>query len=203
MDKYSDPMGKLALAVDSVQMAKSFLIESEGIGQDIPMTMLCWHDDLIEIMLQAGPEVSKATSARRIADLSSVALIAKSGWMAESITLVVEGYCQLDSSSTDVRPLDQAFVDTPSVSECLTFMHVDRDEDPLVMVSPYSVGLGRVTSFSEPKFSYKEPFRKYFDPLIAALQYEIKKPIVNPVRRVESAEKLIESLGWSALKVPT
>jgi hypothetical protein len=200
MDQYKEEMEKIALAIQSVQMAKSLLVECEGIGQDLPATLMCWHDHKISAMVQAGPDVANQTPARKLSDLSTIALIAKTGWRASAMTLVVEGYCKMTDDSTETRPLDEAFVDNPSVSECLTFIHVEN-EDPLIVVSPYSVGLGRVTSFHPPKLSYREPFARHFEPLMAALQHEVDGDRVDPDRRDASARKLIDSLGWVVLDV--
>jgi hypothetical protein len=191
-------MEKIALAMQSVQMAKSLLVECEGIGQDLPATLMCWHDHKISAMVQAGPDVANQTPARKLSDLSTIALIAKTGWQASAMTLVVEGYCQMSDDVTETRPLDEAFVDNPSVSECLTFIHVE-DEDPVIVVSPYSVGLGRVTAFDSPKLSYREPFKRHFESLMAALQHEVDGDKVDSARRESSACKLIDSLGWVVL----
>jgi hypothetical protein len=199
MEQYHESLEKLALALESVQMAKSFLIEMEGIGQDLPATLMGWFDDRIAVMIQAGEEHANDTPMQRIADISSIALIAKGGWLCESMTLVLEGYCSLTEDTMDERPLNEAFVDNPAVSECLTFVHVDKGDDPIIAVSPYSVGLGRVTSFSKPKFSNKEPFRSHFEPLMKALAHERGASSVPVRRRHDAATELIGQLGWSVL----
>lgn len=199
MERYHDPMEKLALAIDSGQIAKSALVDINGIGEDVPATLICWVDDRIKVMIQAGPEHMLLSPISRLSDLSSIALIARGGWMTEAMTLILEGYCSLDENNQDPRPLDEAFIDNPRVSECLTFIHASPNEEPMIAVSPYSVGLGRVTSFLKPRFSHQEPFERHFKPLMDALTHERPSSKTNDRRRDQSARELIGQLGWSVL----
>jgi hypothetical protein len=191
VEQYLTVKRKLALLIESACTAKLWLVQEKGIGEDMPSTLVGWKSHKVNVLVQADERLRSKPLEDRHRRLEGVALNLMRGWCPDEMTLISEGYCNVGSEDDD-RPLAEAFVDNPSIKECLTFVHVAPRLKPFVVAVPYSCGLGRVTTFDAPSRAYAADFEEQWGPIAAALgRRSPSKP--DP----SNAEREIGALGWS------
>ena len=147
MDGYYDTLDKVALAVESAKIAKSVVVQQDGIGEDLSFNLMAWSDDELCVVAQLSQSFM-SDHEDRFARLIQAACILRQGWRATAFTLVAEGYCSTDASGSKGKDLAQLF-SSPSadfVKECLSFTHVE-DEDVLFVAVPYTYFPPRLVEF--------------------------------------------------------
>lgn len=199
MERYPSNIEKLALLVESTCIAKSLLVQEKGIGEDLGATLVGWDDDVFTILIQADENMMRRPRDRRLESLYRCALHVRDGWYPNTFTFISEGYCQIDNTDQpETRPLDEAFVDNPDVTECLTFIHVTED-DTTVVVLPYSQHFGRVVEYGAVKRAKPALFEEQATPLRQALALEPDTPTLNFDDHIEQTIALIEREGWQVV----
>lgn len=149
MEDQPDKIGKLALCVSSCTLAKDEMVLQEGIGEDLPFTVFGWSDSTLIIVAQLDQSLMKTDPEDRLQRVSFCASLFRMGWGVDAITFVAEAFCSTNPDETRNQPLDLLFANGhESVSECLTFTHIDGNEPSLVML-PYKVGIGRKVEWGE------------------------------------------------------
>jgi hypothetical protein len=156
MDSYDDPLSKMALVLTSSQIAKNYLVEDHGIGEDLPFTFFFWRDGYIVFAVQLLKQHMNLAVLDRLSKCSDMSSAICSCWGITGISFVAEGFETLDKQKLDGRELRQAFIEEEGlVSECLTVTHCEinpiNNKFELTLLSlPYSYELGRNVSWGKP-----------------------------------------------------
>ena len=198
MDRYPTAKDKLALLIESTCIAKSLLVQEKGIGEDLPSTLVGWDEDSFLILIQAGEQVKNRSRDRRLESLYRCAMHVRDGWYPDTFTFINEGYCQVDGTTPETRPLPEAFVDNPTVSECLTFIHVTATTT-VVVALPYRQLLGRVVDYGTITRVKASHFDAEAAPLQQALNIEPPTPVDLWDDHITRVVQLIEREGWQAV----
>lgn len=131
-------MSKMALALTSAQLAKDEAIKEHGVGEELAVHFLAWGDDALIAICQMTADTSALSQMERFEKCAQICSILRRFYWATAITMVSEGYCSMDASSTKGMDLASAFVDSKyPVFECVTVNHTSIDEEG--MVSPVSM----------------------------------------------------------------
>lgn len=130
-------LDKVALAVESTKIAKSMIVQQEGIGEDLNFSLMGWVEDELRIVIQLQSEFM-ANMEERFTRLVQAACVMRQGWGITAFTMVAEGYCSTSPEESKGKDLAQLFAsaNTDFVRECLAFTHVEED-DLLFVVVPY------------------------------------------------------------------
>lgn len=157
MNKYDDAMSKMALGLTSAQVAKNYIVEDFGIGEDLPFTFFFWQGGDLLFAAQMKREFMLLAVEDRLSHCGQMAaLIASSFMNVSAITFVAEAFETLDKTRLDGRDLRTAFVEEKDlVRECLTITHCERNavngELELTLASlPYEYNLGRSIEWGAP-----------------------------------------------------
>lgn len=152
LDSFGNRLDKMALALMSGVEAKNDSVREFGIGEDLPISIFCWKNDRLRLMLQLRAEVQKATQDERFEAIATAACVTRRGWGIDEFTLVSEAYVSHDPLLTKGIELKQAFVDPEfKVNECLTVMHVDSERVSFV-VKTYKYDVPRVVVWGEEEY---------------------------------------------------
>lgn len=147
--EYPTKMDKVALAVESIKLAKQMAVSDEGIGEDINITLFCWRGTLLLSVIQLQNTFS-LTREERVSRITQGCCLMRRGWGVDSFTMVAEGYCSLAPANTKQENLYELFIQPNSpVKECIAVTHVEGDSFMFVSV-PYSIKLGRKVEFDNP-----------------------------------------------------
>ena len=150
MDLYPETLDKVALAVESSKIAKSLMVQQEGIGEDLSFSLMAWcEDELVAVAQLSG--LLMGDHDERYGLMVQAACILRQGWGATAFTMVAEGYCSTNPEESRGNDMAQMFA-SPScdfVRECLAFTHVEQDE-LLFVVVPYKYEPPRKVLFSDP-----------------------------------------------------
>lgn len=198
MERYPSPQDKLALLIESTCIAKSLLVQEKGIGEDLPPTLVGWDDGTFLILIQAGEQLKTRTRDRRLESLYRCAMHVRDGWYPDSFTFINEGYCQVDGTIPETRPLPEAFVDNPTVSECLTFIHVTATTT-VVVALPYRQLLGRIVDYGTVTRVKADYFDGEASPLQRALNIEPDTPVDMWNDHITYVIDCIEREGWDVV----
>jgi hypothetical protein len=149
MNEYPEMLDKVALAVESTKVAKSLVVQQEGIGEDLNFSLMAWTDGDLRIVVQLKNEYMK-DHEDRYERLVQAACIIRQGWGATAFTMVAEGFCSTNPAESKGKDLAQLFaaVNVDYVRECLAFTHIEED-DILFVVVPYSYVPPRKVLFSD------------------------------------------------------
>lgn len=156
VESYNDSMGKMALALTSSQVAKNFIVEDYGIGEDLPFTFFFWGGGALYMAVQLQKEKMILPVEDRIARCGDMCAAICSFWQTSAISFIAEGFETLDKSKLKGRELRQAFIEEDNlVSECLTVTHCERNsinnKYELTLLSlPYEYELGRKVDWGRP-----------------------------------------------------
>ena len=150
-------MSKMALGLTSAQVAKNYIVEDFGIGEDLPFTFFFWQGGDLLFAAQMKREFMLLAVEDRLSHCGQMAaLIASSFMNVSAITFVAEAFETLDKTRLDGRDLRTAFVEEKDlVRECLTITHCERNavngELELTLASlPYEYNLGRSIEWGAP-----------------------------------------------------
>lgn len=126
-------------AAHHAREAKEELLRRQGIGTDLPPALCAWRNDqtIGYAMLTTldNPHAELATIVEAVDAITT-------GWHADTIALVKEGYSTLHDDPHDTRTLQQRFPTDPTVHECLTISTVTHDH-AVYAVLPYTATVGR------------------------------------------------------------
>ena len=116
MEKYGTILDKVALAVESAKVAKSDIVKSEGIGEDININLFGWRGSSLVIIAQML-DSGLIEKEERLVKLVNALCIIRQGWQVDAFTMVAEAYCALspaDTKGTDMAELfaQQKLLDT-------------------------------------------------------------------------------------------
>lgn len=147
--EYATNMDKVALAVESIKVAKQMTVSEEGIGEDINITIFCWRGALLLSVIQLKNTFALERQDR-VNRITQGACLMRRGWGVDGFTMIAEGYCSLAPTDTRNEDLYELFVkpDSP-VKECIAITHVEDDSYLFVSV-PYTVTVGRKVEFDNP-----------------------------------------------------
>jgi len=182
---------KLALLVESACLAKTLLVDSEGIGEDLPSTLVGWNANRINVLAQSTSDIRNNSFEDRYNRLEEVGAYIARGWNPSEITFISEGYANI-SDTIEERALSEAFITNPNIVECLTFVHISSDLTPIAIAVPYKCGLGRTTTYDTPARAYAQDFANQWGPLTKAMN-------TNQHNRLSEHEATtaISHLGWT------
>ena len=190
MERYPTTKDKLGLLIESSCIAKVFLVQEKGIGEDMPPTIVGWTKDKVTVLAQADMERQLQEVSKQIERLAELVV---GGWGTGEVTLITEGYCNVGAEQEE-RPLREAFIDNPDIKECLSFIHVSHTGKPVVVAVPYTCGLGRTTTMGMVTRVYADDFSHYWKPIASAILS--KQPLTS--LDIDEVEE-IKSLGWSVV----
>lgn len=150
MNSYQDALDKMALAVESAKVAKSMVVQTEGINEEININLLAWRDDELIAVAQLMSEFMEDRDDR-FERIIHAACVFRQGWGATSITMIAEAYCSSNPSATRGRDMAEVFAspDADYVRECLSFTHIE-DETALFVAVPYSCTPPRKVIYDDP-----------------------------------------------------
>lgn len=176
MEIYPSVLDKMALAVESAKLAKSFTVQVEGFGEDLNFNLFGWTNHQLKVVAQLRTEYM-ADKEDRLERLIRAACIIRQGWLSDAFTFIAEGYCSDDADATQGRNLAEAFCEVNSpVRECLSFSHIE-EETGLFVAVPYTYVPPRRVNFGEPlRYRGRTAFRdvRYADALSRALGLEVE-----------------------------
>lgn len=147
--EYQTNLDKVALAVESIKVAKQIAVSEEGIGEDINITLFCWRGPLLLSVVQLK-DTFGLERQERVNRITQGCCLMRRGWGVDAFTMIAEGYCSLAPSTTKDENLYELFIQPNSpVKECIAITHVEEDSYLFVSV-PYSVKVGRKVEFDNP-----------------------------------------------------
>ena len=127
--RYPHRLDKLAISMMSAMNAKEHAVKEYGIGEEIPLSVMCWTDHRLSLVLSASWEVQKSAPSDRFGKVNDALCIARRGWNIDAFTLIAEGFCSTDPSATNGMDLREAFIKPGMpVSECIAITHTEPNE---------------------------------------------------------------------------
>lgn len=201
MDRHEERISKLALCVSSCMVAKDGLVESEGIGEDLPFTVFGWRNDFLIVVAQLDSGLMKLEPNDRLQRVSFCCNIFRMGWGVDAITFMAEAFCSTEPEKTKGYALDVLYAEQEqAVKECLTFTHIDGESASLVMV-PYKLKLGRKVEWGEAVHQRQaDGLRDSQYP--AAIAHALEQPIrERPEGEVEFFDSLVQGLAEKGFSV--
>ena len=194
VDRYKTTKDKLQLVMESTCMAKCLLVEEQGIGEDLPSTLVGWESDRFAVLVQAEPRIMKLSREKRLNTLEKVSEYLRNGWQTTSFTFISEGFCNTGQNE-ETRPLDEAFINNPDVLECITFVHV-TPTSAIVVAAPYKQKLGRIVEFQQVSTANSGSFNEQTNPL----QRILNKPI--DLLKTKQTDLIVDDIlqqGWQVV----
>lgn len=146
----------MALALTSSQMAKNFMVEDFGVGEDLPFTFFFWGNSHLLFAVQLMKEKMLLPVPARISLCSDMCVALCSFWQVDAITFIAEGFETFDKTRLEGRELRQAFIEeTDLVKECLAITHgelnsVNGKLEMTLLSLPYQYELGRKIDWGSP-----------------------------------------------------
>lgn len=149
MEKYGTILDKVALAVESAKVAKSDIVKSEGIGEDININLFGWRGSSLVIIAQML-DSGLIEKEERLVKLVNALCIIRQGWQVDAFTMVAEAYCALSPADTKGTDMAELFAQQNSpVYECLSVTHIEHS-DSLFVAVPYSLVPPRTVIYQSP-----------------------------------------------------
>jgi len=137
--RYPHRLDKLAISMMSAMNAKEHAVKEYGIGEEIPLSVMCWTDHRLSLVLSASWEVQKSAPSDRFGKVNDALCIARRGWNIDAFTLIAEGFCSTDPSATNGMDLREAFIKPGMpVSECIAITHTEPNEVTFI-AKPFSL----------------------------------------------------------------
>jgi hypothetical protein len=157
VDKYDDAMSKMALGLTSSQVAKNFMVEDFGIGEDLPFTFFMWSGGDLTLAIQLRRELMQQPVEARLSRCQTMCMaICSAVPSVTAISFVAEGFETLDKDRLDGRDLRSAFIEEDDlVRECITVTHCEKlpqtkGLEITLLSLPYEYKLGRVIDWGKP-----------------------------------------------------
>lgn len=149
-DSYVDPFSKIALTLTASQLAKSLIVKSDGIGEDLSFNFFAWRDYKPFVCAQLESKYMKEPHQRRFVRCYELMKVLRFQLGVTSLTFIAEGYVAQEPQD---KELSLAFLEPNSkVKECLTVIHCEENEpsgvpDVYLFSMPYVYGTGRTVSW--------------------------------------------------------
>jgi hypothetical protein len=182
-------------AIAHAKEAKEELLRREGIGTDLPPSICAWAGNRpIGYAMLTNPTTDELATLINAIDTITT------GWHADTIALVKEGYSTLDDTP-DPRPLHQRFPTDHTVHECLTVTTVTH-HTTLYAVLPYTIRL-RHTIDWHPHDTY--PTTPGHDPYTSRIHAAITRRRHHPAERAATPHHTTERLsrlGFTSIWLP-
>lgn len=154
MATYRTPQEKIALVAAATKIAKEESVAIEGIGEDLPFSLMAWNDSALAAICQLDASLGDELPGERLIRTIEAATICRRGFEATAFTFVTEGYCATDPAAIDSdTPLATQFINNHDVKECLTVTHIEAGNIYLAAI-PYRYQLGRTMQW-EPMLTYE------------------------------------------------
>lgn len=182
-DIYTTPIEKIALVASASQVAKQVTVTEDGVGEDLPFSLMVWRDSVLTAICQLDSDLSDESPGERLARTVSAAAVCRWGFDATAFTFVTEGYCATDPALVHGdEPLAEQFVHNRDVHECLTLTHIEAG-NVYLSAQPYRYALGRVVEWGE-SVQY-EPMRPgtnmFLSSMVEVLLTEVEDPFIEDV----------------------
>ena len=150
VETYPTPIEKIALVAAATRVAKETTIKEEGIGEDLPFSLMVWREASLTAICQLDGELRDEHPGERLIRTVEAAAACRWGFDATAFTFVTEGYCATDPTVVDARvSLAAQFVENHDVQECLTVTHIEAGNVYLA-AWPYRYELGRRVVWGDP-----------------------------------------------------
>lgn len=157
MDKYDDAMSKMALGLTSSQVAKNFMVEDFGIGEEIPFTFFMWSGGDLTLAIQLKRELMQQPVDTRLSRCQTMCMaICSAVSSITAISFIAEGFETLNKNRLEGRDLRSAFIEEDDlVRECITVTHCEKitqtENLEITLLSlPYEYKLGRLIDWGKP-----------------------------------------------------
>jgi hypothetical protein len=150
VDPYGTPTEKIALVAGATRVAKQEMVTEEGIGEDLPFSLMVWREALLTAVCQLEATMRDEEPGERLTRTLQAAAACRQGFDATSFTFVTEGFCATDPDAIDPDvPLAAQFVTNHEVRECLTITHIEAGNIYLSAL-PYHYEIGRQVKWDKP-----------------------------------------------------
>lgn len=147
--RYEHRLDKIAIALLSGVNAKEGCVQEFGIGEDLPISIFCWKEDRLELVLSLMPTPDVKDHVKRFKKIGDALCIVRKGWGIDALTMLAEGWVSTNPQATEGRELREVYIEKGSpVSECLSITHVENDEVTF-LAKPYMQTVGRKVVWEE------------------------------------------------------
>ncbi len=157
MDKYDDAMSKMALGLTSSQVAKNYMVEDFGVGEELPFTFFMWSGGDLTLAIQLRRELMQQPVESRLSRCQSMCMaICSAVPSVTAISFIAEGFETLDKNRLGGRDLRSAFIEEDDlVRECITVTHCEKlpqtaNLEITLLSLPYEYKLGRTVEWGRP-----------------------------------------------------
>jgi hypothetical protein len=157
VDKYDDAMSKMALGLTSSQVAKNYMVEDFGVGEELPFTFFMWSGGDLTLAIQLRRELMQQPVEARLSRCRTMCMaICSAVPSVTAISFIAEGFETLDKNRLNGRDLRSAFIeDEDLVRECLTVTHCEKlpqtkSLEITLLSLPYEYKLGRMVEWGRP-----------------------------------------------------
>ena len=142
--------------IDCLQMmaeAKSTLVKIDGIGSELLPAIAAWQDD--EPIGYAIVQNPFATGPLTLTNLTIAARLMVSGWHADALAVVMEGYVEDANPFVDSnhKALAERFPTDNRIREALWVAYTNVKGDACMGITCFSQELGRTVKFDDPELS--------------------------------------------------
>lgn len=156
---------RINYTLDVAKINKASMIEEFGIGEDLAPTLFGWLGEELKMVCAIAPVVPKK---RRFESMFMAIVAMRRGCDADAVTIISDAYFSDFGSEVSI---EQRFADgDQSVTEAL--LVISTEEDTVMRIQPYRVGLGRKVSYGEPSLRSVDPEVGYASGFKRALQTE-------------------------------
>lgn len=150
-------MSKMALSLTSSQVAKNYMVEDFGIGEDLPFTFFMWSGGDLMLAIQLRRELMQEAVEKRLSQCHVMcASICSAIPSISAISFIAEGFETLEKNRLNGRDLRTAFIEEGDmVKECITVTHCEKlpktgNLELTLLSLPYEYKLGRVINWGNP-----------------------------------------------------
>ena len=197
VDSHPTPEDKIVLAIESAKVAKRITTAEDGIGEDLTFNLLAWRNDDLTAICQLSSSLMGERPDARLSRTVEVAILCRTGFEANALTFVAEGYCATHPDQIDpTQTLAEQFVTNRAVRECLTITHLDGNEARIVSV-PYSYDVGRKVIFDDPmEAARRETSNPFFVKMLDLLATDVPPAPLDDQTWCDITADQISALGF-------
>lgn len=150
-DVYPGSESKVALALAVGQSAKRHLVSEFGIGEELQMNLFGWKDDHLAVIGQYDIGWGDNDDEDdRLERLGFAAHVMRRAWACDSFTLLSEAFVSQKPDKTRDKSLSEEFgKGEGDVTECLSIIHVEGEEDIHICAQPFDIEVGKKVTFGD------------------------------------------------------
>lgn len=205
--RYFESTEKLAYALESAGLAKFALVKEEGIGAQVPFSVIAWKDGAVIKVLRARPEIDNGTPEERGFALAQAGAHLRRAYGIDSFTVISEGYSAAPEDMDDLddsTSLASQFVSNKAIQEVMVAVQADpRDSETLIAMCPFTYEVPRKVVWGEPFItSVPAESEDPMEPLLGILEVGLTDA-VNDAGLGESLMVLVDDLGWEVSDFPS